>query len=115
MTNGICKKISRDIEGLFTCEQVNSFIRISTPFVLSDRSLIDLYLKEKEQFYVLTDLGETLGRLYLQTLHDGIPKKPEVSIQNILVTHQYLCQNKSLDKFWQKWQNQAYISVSRKM
>lgn len=88
MTIGICEKISRDMEGLFTCSQVNTFIRISTPFVLSDGSLIDLFLKEKEQFYVLTDLGETFGKLYLQTLDDGIPKKQEISIQNILVTHE---------------------------
>ncbi len=28
--------------------------------------------------------------------------------------HQYLCQNKSLEKFWQNWQNYPYISVSLK-
>ncbi|MEH2458637.1 hypothetical protein [Nostoc sp.] len=27
---------------------------------------------------------------------------------------QYLCQNKSLEKFWQNWQNYPYISVSLK-
>jgi hypothetical protein len=36
------------------------------------------------------------------------------SPEKLLISVQYLCQNKSLEKFWQNWQNYPHISVSLK-
>lgn len=87
MTLNICEKISQTMGELFTYSSVNEFVRISTPFILPDGSLIDLFLKEKEESYVLTDLGETFGWLYLQTSAFGLSKNQELIIKDILITH----------------------------
>lgn len=83
----VYEEIGRTIGELFTCSSVNSFVRISTSFVLPDGTLIDLFFQEKEESYILTDLGETLGWLYLQTSHYGIPKNQEIIIKDILDSH----------------------------
>jgi hypothetical protein len=87
MTLNICEKISQTMGELFTYSSVNEFVRISTPFILPDGSLIDLFLKEKEESYVLTDLGETFGWLYLQTSAFGLSENQEIIIKDILITH----------------------------
>ncbi|MGB3206226.1 MAG: DUF1828 domain-containing protein [Crinalium sp.] len=68
----IYKEISRNIVKSFAWEPLNDFTRISTHYELPDGSLIDLFLQEKEGTYLITDLGETLGWLYLQTSNDDL-------------------------------------------
>ncbi|ALB42397.1 MULTISPECIES: DUF1828 domain-containing protein [Nostocales] len=87
MTLNICEKINQTIGGLFACSPVNEFVQISTPFILPDGSVIDLFLKEKEESYVLTDLGETFGWLYLQTAAYSLSKNQEIIIKDIVITH----------------------------
>ncbi|WP_353932961.1 DUF1828 domain-containing protein [Okeanomitos corallinicola TIOX110] len=87
MTLNICEKINQSIGGLFACSPVNEFIQISTPFILPDGSVIDLFLKEKEESYVLTDLGETFGWLYLQTAAYSLSRNQEIIIKDIVITH----------------------------
>ncbi|MBE9249231.1 DUF1828 domain-containing protein [Dolichospermum sp. LEGE 00240] len=87
MTLNICERINQTIGKLFVCSPVNEFVQISTPFILPDGSVIDLFLKEKEESYVLTDLGETFGWLYLQTAAYSLLKNQEIIIKDIVITH----------------------------
>lgn len=57
----------------YTCSLVNGFVRIRTPDVYPDGEVIDLFLNEQSK--VLTDLGETLRWLDMQTLSQGLSKK----------------------------------------
>lgn len=57
----------------YTCSPINGFVRIRTPDVYPDGEVIDLFLNEQSQ--VLTDLGETLRWLDMQTLSQGLSKK----------------------------------------
>lgn len=93
MTLNVCQEISRTIGSLFTCERVNEFIRISTTFSLPDGTLVDLFFKEKENLYILTDLGETLGWLYLQTDSYGISRDQELAIKRIAVQNKAIFQD----------------------
>lgn len=82
-----CQEIARTIGELFTCSTVNDYIRIRTPLLYPDGDVIDIYLKEKEEQYILTDLGETLRWLRMQTISEKRSEKQETLIQDTLLTH----------------------------
>ncbi|MBE9126038.1 MULTISPECIES: DUF1828 domain-containing protein [unclassified Coleofasciculus] len=83
----ICQEIAKTIGELFTCSTVNDFIRIRTPYLYPDGDVIDVFLKEKDGQYVLTDLGETLRWLRMQTISPKRSEKQEILIQDTLLTH----------------------------
>ena len=72
-TANSCQVIAETIGERYTCSLVNGFVRIRTPDVYPDGEVIDLFLNEQSQ--VLTDLGETLRWLDMQTLSQGLSKK----------------------------------------
>lgn len=70
----------------FSCSTVNGFVRIRTPYLYPDGDFIDLYLKKKEDDYILTDLGETLRWLRMQTVSIKRTEKQEELIRDTLST-----------------------------
>jgi hypothetical protein len=88
----ICQIITRTIGEQFSCSTVKDFVRIRTPYLYPDGDFIDLYLKKKEDGYILTDLGETLRWLRMQTVSRKRTKKQEELIRDTLLTfniHKY--------------------------
>lgn len=81
-----CEEINRTIGELFTCSPVNGFVRIRTPYLYPDGDGVDLYLQEKEGQKTITDLGETLRWLRLQTVTQKKTDKQEALIQDICLT-----------------------------
>ncbi|MBM3298969.1 MAG: DUF1828 domain-containing protein [Deltaproteobacteria bacterium] len=71
---------------LFSCEQEDSYLKLTTPYLYPDGDYIDLYLVETDDELYLTDLGETLGYLsdYGISLKQS-PKRNKV-INDILLT-----------------------------
>ncbi len=59
--------ITKKIGDLFTYSPLNQHIRIRTPFLYPDGDVIDLFYKEEGEYVILTDFGETLGWLQMQT------------------------------------------------
>jgi hypothetical protein len=53
---------------LFTCEPVDQYMRIQTPYLYPDGDVIDIFCKESDGIVTLTDLGETLRWLRMQTV-----------------------------------------------
>jgi hypothetical protein len=83
-----CREIATTIAELFSCSTVNDYIRIRTPFLYPDGDVIDIYLKEKQEGqYILTDLGETLRWLRMQTVSPKRSEKQETLIEDTLLTH----------------------------
>lgn len=70
---------------LYTCSEVNGFVRIRTPYLYPDGDIIDLFLKPETQ--TLTDLGETLRWLDMQTVSQHLSKKQEFYLQDIQITY----------------------------
>ncbi len=84
----LCREIAITIGELFTCSTVNDYIRIRTPLLYPDGDVIDIYLKEKEEGkYILTDLGETLRWLRMQTVSPKRSEKQEMLIEDTLLTY----------------------------
>ncbi|MDB9493420.1 DUF1828 domain-containing protein [Spirulina major CS-329] len=80
-----CQTIADTIGQLYTCSEVNGFVRIRTPYLYHDGDVIDLFLKLETQ--TLTDLGETLRWLDLQTVSQHLSKKQEFCLQDIEITY----------------------------
>jgi hypothetical protein len=82
-----CKQIEEQIGELFTCSELNGYIRIRTPYLYPDGDVIDLFLSERSGSYTLTDLGETLGWLKTQTLAPKRSPKQHQLISDVCLTH----------------------------
>ena len=85
MTIAPCQTFADTIGQLYTCTEINGLVRIRTPYLYPDGDVIDLYLKPETQ--TLTDLGETLRWLDMQTVSQTLSKKQEFFLQDIQITH----------------------------
>jgi hypothetical protein len=82
-----CAIIKNSMGELFECTQVNDYTRIRTPFLYPDGDIIDLFLKEVKGTSTLTDLGETLRWLRMQSLSERRSPKQKRLIEDICLTH----------------------------
>lgn len=57
----------------FTCSTFNKdFWLVKTPYLYPDNDVIDIFIKEKEEGLLLTDLGETIGWLLNRSISDSL-------------------------------------------
>lgn len=82
-----CKQIEERVGALFTCSEMNGYVRIRTPYLYPDGDVIDLFLSEKNGACTLTDLGETLGWLKTQSLAPKRTPKQRQLISDVCLTH----------------------------
>lgn len=82
-----CQVLSETFGALFVCSEIDGMIRIRTPYLYPDGDVVDLFLEEGAQGVVLSDLGETLGWLRMQTAALRRTKKHEALIQDVCLTH----------------------------
>lgn len=83
----ICEEINRSIGALFTCRDEGEFVRLRTPFLYPDGDVIDLFVRPNGSVMTLTDLGETLRWLRMQSLSQRRSPKQQQLIQDVIVTH----------------------------
>lgn len=81
-----CTEIANTIGELYECSPINGFVRIRTPYLYPDGDVIDLYLQEKAGQITLTDLGDTLRWLRMQTVTRQKTDKQEALIRDICLT-----------------------------
>jgi len=82
-----CQRVAEQVGMLFTCSEVNQFIRIRTPFLYPDGDIIDVFLKENGDHIILTDLGETLRWLRMQTITSRRSQKQNALIADVCMNH----------------------------
>lgn len=82
-----CDEIAKGVGELFTCSEVNEYIRIRTPYLYPDGDVIDVFLKDKSGAKTLTDLGETLRWLRMQTVSKQRSRKQQQLIADVCLTH----------------------------
>jgi hypothetical protein len=83
----ICEQLTTSVGALFTCSPLNGYIRIRTPFLYPDGDVIDLYYEEKQGIATITDLGETLRWLRMQTMSEHKSVKQRQLINDICLNH----------------------------
>lgn len=67
MNYDACQHIHASLGQQFTCSEVNGYTRVRTPFLYPDGDVIDVFLKEREGFLTVSDMGEGLNWLRMQT------------------------------------------------
>lgn len=87
MTLTPCEQIIRGMGELFECSPVDGYTRIRTPYLYPDGDVIDLYLKEGSEVLTLTDLGDTLGWLRMQTAADKMTVRQRRLIEEARLVH----------------------------
>jgi len=85
--NVSCETVAEQVGLLFTCSQVNQFVRIRTPLLYPDGDIIDIFLQEAGNQLILTDLGETLRWLRMQTISVRRSKKQDQMIADVTMNH----------------------------
>ena len=71
---------------MFEVAPKGNLVRIRTPFWYPDGGVVDVFVKEQANGFTLTDLGEALGWLRMQSLGTRRSPKQQKLIQDICVT-----------------------------
>jgi len=85
----ICSNFASSLGGLFSCEEMEGQHRIRTPFLYPDGDNIDIFLRPSQDgVFSVTDLGETLRWLRMQTASGGkrSPKQRAI-IEDVCMNH----------------------------
>jgi hypothetical protein len=82
-----CEQISSEIGALFSCTVHGEYVRIRTPFLYPDGDVIDLFFRQNDGTMMLTDLGESLRWLRMQTVALRRSPKQKQLISDICDTH----------------------------
>ena len=82
-----CELITEQIGLLFSCSPMNQYIRIQTPFLYPDGDVIDIFYRAEGDTVTLTDLGETLRWLRMQTVTQRKSPRQRQLIADICLNH----------------------------
>ncbi len=83
----LCRTIQRAMGNLFDCTERGEYLRIRTPYLYPDGDNIDLFCQDQGDGLVVTDLAETTGWLYMQSLSSRRSPKQNHLIQDTCMTH----------------------------
>lgn len=87
MTTKPCDAIAQSLGELFSCSSVSGYSRIRTPFLYPDGDVIDLFYKESQGVPTISDLGETLRWLRMQSLSPRRTQRQQKLIDDVCLTH----------------------------
>jgi hypothetical protein len=71
---------------MFTVAPKGDLVRVRTPFWYPDGGVVDIFVKERDGTFTLTDLGEGLGWLRMQTVATRRSPKQQKLVQDICTT-----------------------------
>lgn len=86
MTAEVQPIIESGLGGMFTITPRDGLLRVRTPFWYPDGGVVDLFVKERDGRFTLTDLGEALGWLRNQSLASRRSPKQQKLVQDICQT-----------------------------
>jgi hypothetical protein len=86
MTAAIPDLVASQLGELFVASQHGEVVRVRTPFWYPDGDVIDVFVREEGGTFTVTDLGEALGWLRLQSISDRRSPKQERLLQDIGLT-----------------------------
>jgi hypothetical protein len=86
MTTNLQNEVQAGLGSLFSVADHRDLIRIRTPFWYPDGGVVDVFIKEHDGKFSLTDLGEALGWLRTQSLSSRRSPKQQKLVQDICLT-----------------------------
>lgn len=83
----LCASLRADLSSLFDCQpRSRGDVRVRTPFVLPDRDLVDIYVIEEDQRFVVTDFGLAMSWLRMHTATGKLTPSTRLLIDDLLQT-----------------------------
>ena len=92
MNHDIEKTLREGLSSLFGITPKGDLVRVRTPFMYPDGGIVDVFAKVGADTLTLTDLGEALGWLRLQTLATRRSPKQQRLVQDV-------CQTQGIELF----------------
>lgn len=83
----ICARLKQGLSILFMCSEQGEYTRIRTPYLYPDGDIIDLFCKAQGDMIAISDLGETLRWLRMQTISVRRTPKQNALIEDACITH----------------------------
>jgi hypothetical protein len=87
MSTSACERIGATLGELFACESSARYTRIRTPFLYPDGDVIDVFLTNRAGVPAVTDYGETLRWLRMQSLAPRRSPKQQRLIEDVCLNH----------------------------
>lgn len=85
--NELCASVGRTLPPLFVCSPApNEGVRVRTPMLYPDGSVVDVFVLERGSGYVVTDFGDALGWLWLQSVSQRRSGRQEMLVQDVCQT-----------------------------
>ena len=85
--NELCTSIGRSLPPLFVCSPAaQEGVRVRTPMLYPDGDVVDVFVLERGSGYTITDFGDALGWLGLQSISRQRSPKQQMLIQDVCQT-----------------------------
>ena len=85
--NELCASIGQSLPDLFVCSPApQDGVRVRTPMLYPDGGVVDVFVLEHGNGYIVTDLGDALGWLGLQSISRRLSRKQELLVQDVCQT-----------------------------
>ena len=83
----ICVSVGRALPPLFECSPApKEGIRVRTPLLYPDGGVVDVFILERGNGYTITDYGEALGWLGLQSVSRHLSPKQQILVRDVCQT-----------------------------
>lgn len=83
----LCTAIGRSLPPLFTCSPApQEGVRVRTPMLYPDGDVVDVFVLERGATYTVTDFGDALGWLGLQSVSRRPSRRQEALVQDVCQT-----------------------------
>ena len=84
---GLSTSLQEAVPTLFVCSPApQEGVRVRTPMLYPDGGVVDVFVLERNGRYIVTDFGDTLGWLGLQSVSQKRTKKQDALIQDVCLT-----------------------------
>lgn len=85
--NELCALVGQSLPPLFVCAPApHEGIRVRTPMLYPDGGVVDVFVLARGNGYTVTDFGDSLGWLWLQSITQRRSSRQEMLIQDVCQT-----------------------------
>lgn len=83
----LCKSLRDRLSALFDCTSApQGSVRVRTPFMYPDGDIVDVFVEERGGKFVVTDYGESLGWLQMQSVRDQLTANQRQMAEDVCLT-----------------------------
>ena len=83
----LCASVGRSLPSLFVCSPApQEGIRVRTPLLFPDGGIVDVFVLERGSSYIITDYGDALGWLGMQSVSRHLSRKQEMLVRDVCKT-----------------------------